>query len=472
MLLGDAVGLGKTIQAILAYARSLEKYPELRLVIVCPTTLIYQWKSEIKKFTDGIEVCVVTSKKPPKQRMFDYSLFEKNYHVLIISYGLLVNDLEYLIKFENFMIVFDEITQLKTGSMQKVTKLVKGEKVRAVSASRRHLAGLRMVMKAKKVVGLSATVVKNRIMELWSIFNIIQPGLFPDENKFKNRYCTFEEKFIWTKWGRTRIKEISGYKNITHLRQTIEPFYLGRRKSEVALELPKIINREIFVDMEGKQLKIYEQAFNGFVDTFEGERKELNSLSKLLYCQLISDSTEIMEEPVKAKSAKVDELIRLLTEELSDEKIIIFSKFERLVSHVEKILQKKKINVLRITGKESQEARETNKIKFQTKDDQNIIFITTAGGEGINLQAASVVLFFDLPFSAGDYIQVVGRAHRIGSKHDSLMILHLMSRGTTDEHVLNILRNKIGLIEKIFDEQEGMLKFGQDDLMKELRARL
>ena len=113
------------------------------------------------------------------------------------------------------------------------------------------------------------------------------------------------------------------------------------------------------------------------------------------------------------------------TEELVDEKIIIYSKFEKCVSYIEKILNKKKVNVLRITGRENQNEREKNKIKFHESSEHNIMFITNAGGEGINLQAASIVLFFDLPFSAGDYIQVIGRAHRIGSQHKSLMILHV-----------------------------------------------
>ena len=193
-----------------------------------------------------------------------------------------------------------------------------------------------------------------------------------------------------------------------------------------------------------------------------GEEKKVERLSALIYCQQISNSPNIVG--IDAESSKEEELFRLLEDELIDEKVIIFTNFKKQINRFEEMFKKRKIIMTRITGDENSSEREENKKSFQDKESGvNVIFINRAGSESINLQIASTFIFFDNPWSYGDYLQLVGRAQRIGSEHSSILVLHLVNRKTIDEHVLKTLKSKQGLVASVFGEMKtGELAFEED----------
>jgi SWI/SNF-related matrix-associated actin-dependent regulator 1 of chromatin subfamily A len=171
------------------------------------------------------------------------------------------------------------------------------------------------------------------------------------------------------------------------------------------------------------------------------------------YCQQIVNHPELIG--CDGDSEKVDALIDLLTEgELDDEKVIVFSRFRKMIDILVPALRKAKIETVRITGEEDEKARKVAQDAFQDpKSKVRVCAITTAASEAINLQAARAVIFYDTPYSAGDYLQILGRMIRIGSVHDRCYAIHMVAGGTIDERVIEVMRKKMTLVEKVLGKR-------------------
>ena len=178
-------------------------------------------------------------------------------------------------------------------------------------------------------------------------------------------------------------------------------------------------------------------------------------MTALIYCQEIVNHPALIEYP-DYTSEKLDALMDMVTDggDLHDEKVIVFSRFKEMVNTAMPVLEKAKIKCVRVTGDENEAQRKAAMDAFQDpKDPTRVIFITMAGGDAINLQAAKALVFYDSPWSAGDYLQIVGRMIRIGSDHDTCYAIHLVCRDTIDERVQQVVRKKMGLIEKVLGER-------------------
>lgn len=457
MVLGDATGLGKTLQTLGAFAYIKEKAPEYKLLVVASKSALFQWKAELEKFLTGVSAQVVSAKPVkirneqgqveeltgPASRKYQLEQFFKSTHsVLVMNYHTLKEEYEMLSeRLGSYMVVFDEASYFKN------TKTLTYRAVQHTS------------LKAKRAVGLSATIIKNRLEEAFSIYSAIVPGLFKNITQFRKAYC--RTVLLKMKTGR-RIPKVVGYKSLTQFRAQIDPYFLGRKKEDVAKELPVLISKEVALDMEQKQASIYQDALDGLLKLDTGEEKKIERLTALIYCQQISNSPHTVG--IAADSSKEEELFRLLEEDLVDEKVIIFTNFKKLIDRHEELFKDRGIKMTRITGDEKAEQREINKNLFQDKESgTNVIWINRAGSESINLQIASTFIFYDNPWSYGDYLQLVGRAQRIGSEHASILVLHLVNRKTIDEYVLKTLKNKKGLVNSVFGETTtGELAFDED----------
>jgi len=263
---------------------------------------------------------------------------------------------------------------------------------------------------------------------------------------------------VTNKTGRKiQIPIVIGYQNLNKFRNDIDPYFLGRAKNEVSDELPKIITREINLDLTPEQEKKYAESLEGFL-ILSDEVKETTKLTQLIYCQQIVDSLYLLG--IEAKSNKEEELFRLLEEELSNEKVIIYSNYRKMVDRLETLFIEKKIKCTRITGVEKDNEREDNKRAFQDPNSGiDIIMITNAGSAAINLQAASTLIFFDSPWSYGDYKQLLGRMVRIGSKHSTVLVLHFVVTNTIDKYVLKTLQKKKGIIDPLISGDSDALDF-------------
>jgi SNF2 family DNA or RNA helicase len=192
------------------------------------------------------------------------------------------------------------------------------------------------------------------------------------------------------------------------------------------------------------------------------EEKEVSKLTAIIYCQQIVNHPGLID--VDGESEKLDALIDNLTDgDLSEEKVIVFTRFKKMVNIIQPILEKQGIKTVRITGDEDTKQRAAAMNAFQDpKDDTRVILITMAASEAINLQAAKAIIFYDTPWSAGDYLQILGRMIRIGTVHDKVYALHLVCSGSVDERVMQVLRKKMSLVESVL----GKRVKGEDDAIE------
>jgi superfamily II DNA or RNA helicase len=340
--------------------------------------------------------------------------------------------------------------------------------------------------RAHRVYGLTATLLKNRLWEGYCIYGVIRPGLFTTQKAFHEAYCFIELKQV----GKARIPLIKSYKNLDHFRRTIDPYFLGRPKHVVSDELPTLTTREIRCELNPAEDLKYGEALSGVFELGDGEIRDYEdhkALVSLMYCQQVVNSLAMLRftdedgvgddfiyDPKRHKigslGSKEEGLLDLITGELEDEKVIVYTRFASLVPRLQQILKKEGVKSVCITGRENDKARRKHQQLFQ--DDEsgiNVIFITSAGSEAINLQKAMATIFYDAPWSWGDYVQTLGRMIRIGSPHKGVLSFHLIAarpaakkadQKTIDHHVLGLLRKKKGLIDKVLGEAAvGALKF-------------
>lgn len=440
-LLGDDTGIGKTIQSIAGLCYVWARDRDAKVVVLTNKSVVGQWALEFEKFCTPGEINVITCVGTPAKREKIYKEYEASTGptVLIMGYATARRDIKHIQEWEGFVLITDEATAFKNPSTQTYQVV-------------RHLSS-----QASRFWALTATLIKNNLIEGYGIYSLVVPGLFPSsKNKFMNEYCMTRLQQI--PGSRRQIPVIIGYRKdqIQRFRDKIDPYFLARAKFDVATELPVLTIREHKCGMTREQKAKYEEALSGLleIDRTE-EEKETTALTALIYCQEIVDHPDLIE--CEGDSDKMKELFELLTDgDFADEKVIVFSRFRKMVDLLEKEAKERKtpISCVRITGDEDEDQRKEAMQEFQNPDsDVRVCFITEAAKEGINLQAAKALIFYDSPWSAGDYIQILGRMIRIGSKHDRCYAVHMVARGTIDVKVMGVLRKKMKLIEQVMGKR-------------------
>jgi SNF2 family DNA or RNA helicase len=375
--------------------------------------------------------------------------------------------------------IIDYLHQMRTAHPNVKFVLVMDEAHKLKNhKSQFHEKTALLAKEAKRAYGLTATPVKNRLMEFWSLFRILQPSLFPKISHFHEQFCITKLQPIG---GGRNVLLVVGYKNLEKFVEQIEPFYLSRKKHDVAKELPELISLEVECDLTELQEELYDLAETGLLSKNEDpDTSEADLLSAMVMCQQACDSPELLEDEegnrYKGPSSKIDALVDLLQNEAAEQKVIVFSKFEKMISLVEQRLQTEKIPCVRITGKENNaKIRDQNRAKFQDMNSGiNVILITTAGSESLNLHSAEHFALLDLPWSWGDYLQLIGRALRIGSLHKSVVAHHFLGKKrsggkTIDHKVLTALRGKKRLADKVAGENlKGGLKFVEGNALQDI----
>ena len=437
-VLGDDCGLGKTICVIGALSFLFERNPNQRVLVLTNKSAVEQWANEFKKFTNGINVIVCKGSPKKREKIREEFINTETPAVMVMGYRTMVQDFSALQNWQWDVFVADECSAFKNPKAQ-------------VSKRCAYIS-----QQSDRTWGLSATIIKNNLMEAWGIYQVVCPGLFPSKTTFMEKYCVLRS--VRTKKG-YYIPTIVGYrkKQIAEFKNVIDPFFLGRSKIEVASDLPTLTTKEVRTSMNKKQKSKYKEALAGLLEVGEksGEviEKETDQLTSIIYCQQIADHLDLID--CEGGSSKLEEFIDLLSNgEFCGEKVIVFSKFRKMVDIIENELNKKKVKSVRITGAESEDERKNSQKLFQDFDSGvNIILITMAAAEAVNLQAAKAVVFYDSPWSAGDYIQILGRMIRIGSIHDRVYAVHMVSSNTIDSHVLNVLKKKLDLINQVIGKR-------------------
>lgn len=434
-IVGDDMGLGKTAESIAGLCYLWEKDPTLRVLVLTKKSAVRQWAEEFKRFTSGVDV--VVCKGTPKQRAaaIETYLASKGPSALIMGHRGAVQDFRLIQDVKWGVLVVDEVTVVKSPTTQ-------------MHQICRHLS-----LQSQRVWGLTGTLIKNNLLEGYGIYRVVEPNVFAlTLNAFIDNYCITELVNV----GRGRkIKQVVGYRkaSIEIFRNKIEPYYLGRPKHLVAAELPPLTTRRVRVPMSEAQSAKYKEALTGLLEIGTGDVKEVTKLTAVTYCQEIVDHPELIG--IQGDSGKLDALLDILTDgDLEGEKVIIFTRFEKMVTLGVAALEKAGIQCVRITGKEGEDERAQAQATFQdTSSGVPVVWITTAGSDAINLQAAKAIIFYDTPFSAGDLLQCLGRMIRIGSTHDKVFALHLVAEDSVDERVMDIIDGKMELLEAIIGKR-------------------
>jgi SNF2 family DNA or RNA helicase len=439
-VVGDDTGLGKTVETIASLCQLWRKDPDLKAVVLTKKSSVPQWEDEFNRFTEGVTVLLCVGSPDQRERIQRQWEGSTGPTVLIQGYTSACNDFSRMQNWRDYVLICDEATVFKSPST-RVHKICK------------HFSS-----QAGRCWGLTATLIKNTLMEGYGIYRVVVPDLFPmTPNAFMSNYCIVQMQSV----GRGRqVPVIVGYRqtDIEKFREKIDLYYLGRPKHAVAKELPVLTTRDVTVGLTTWQQQKYLEALTGFLEHGDGEVREFQETAKLtslIYCQEIANHPGLIEFH-DYPSEKLDALVDMVTEggDFYDEKVIVFTRFKTMVDIAIPVLEKAGVKCTRVTGDENEQARRAAMNAFQDpKSDMRVIFITMAGGDAINLQAAKAMVFYDTPWSAGDYIQILGRMIRIGSEHDRVYAVHLVSRGTIDEKVQAVVKKKMKLIEEVLGQR-------------------
>jgi intein/homing endonuclease len=430
-----------TLMSIASLCFVWARDPDTKVVILTNKSVVGQWALEFEKFCTAGEINVITCVGNPAKREKIYKEFEASTGptVLIMGYATSRRDIKHIQEWKDYVFITDEATAFKNPSTQ-IYQVV------------RHMSS-----KASRFWALTATLIKNNLIEGFGIYSVLVPGLFPkSKNAFMNQYCMTRLQPI--PGSRRQIPVIIGYRpeHIQLFKEKIDPYFLARAKMDVATELPVLQIREHKVGLTRAQRLKYEEALTGLMEIDNtGEEKETTKLTQLIYCQQIVDHPSLIE--CEGDSEKLDELFEMITEgDLAEDKVIVFSRFRKMIDLLEETAKSKryKLPTVRITGTEDENQRKAAMQKFQDPNsDVRVCWITTAAAEGINLQAAKAIIFYDSPWSAGDYLQILGRMIRIGSVHDRCYAIHLVASGSIDVRVMGVLRKKMKLIEAVMGKR-------------------
>ncbi len=429
-ILADDMGLGKTVQALsmLDYYRG-QNNGTIKAIVVCPTTLIYNWQNEVKKFTPSLTFHIHHGNA--RSRSAEEL---QQHHIIITTYGTLRSDIQILLKINFDYVVLDESQAIKNPS-SKVTK----------AAS---------LLNAKNRVCMSGTPLQNNTFDIFAQMNFLNPGLLGTMEFFRNEFATPIDKF-----GEQEQKD--------HLRKLLFPFILRRTKEQVAKDLPDKTETILFCEMEKEQRKIYDAYRNSYRDKILGtideqgiDKSQLTILQGLMKLRQICDSPAILNEEEKYPnhSIKLDELAREISENIGEHKALIFSQFLGMLALIKQKLIEQKIPFEYFDGSTSAIDREKAIQNFQNNDDCRVFLISLkAGGVGLNLTAADYVYIVDPWWNPAVEQQAIDRTHRIGQTKN-IFAYRMICIDTIEDKILQLQERKKILAKELISDENGFVK--------------
>ncbi|MDB5202208.1 MAG: SNF2-related protein [Ferruginibacter sp.] len=428
-ILADDMGLGKTVQALSMLDYYRNSTGGLKAIVVCPTTLIYNWQNEVKKFTPTLTFHIHHG----NARSRSAEELQKN-NIIITTYGTLRSDIQMLLKINFDYVVLDESQAIKNPA-SKVTK----------AAS---------LLNAKNRVCMSGTPLQNNTFDIFAQMNFLNPGLLGSMEFFRNEFATPIDKF-----GEQEQKD--------HLRKLLYPFILRRTKEQVAKDLPDKTETILFCEMEKEQRKIYDAYRNSYRDKILGtideqgiDRSQLTILQGLMKLRQICDSPAILNEEDKYPnhSIKLDELAREISENIGEHKALIFSQFLGMLSLIKDKLKEQHIPFEYFDGSTSATDREKAIQNFQNNDDCRVFLISLkAGGVGLNLTAADYVYIVDPWWNPAVEQQAIDRTHRIGQTKN-IFAYRMICIDTIEDKILQLQEKKKVLARELIADDSGFVK--------------
>lgn len=417
-ILADDMGLGKTLQVVAHILGRKEEGAAGCSLIVCPASLVYNWMSELARFAPGLRCVAVVG---PKASRAERIGSDAGIDVLVTSYDLLRRDVEIYSGRHFARVVLDEAQYIKNPRAQ-VTKCAK-------------------CLDADVRFALTGTPIENRLAELWSIFDFLMPGYLGSRDEFAKRYESPVE---------AREHDASNL-----LRCAIGPFVLRRLKAEVLADLPEKTESVVYAQMEPKQRKLYLASEERLAlqiqhqEDKELKREKLKILAELTKLRQICCDPSLCFEGYDGPSAKLETCTELVFQAIDGgHRVLLFSQFTTMLDIIEKRLAPEGVSTLMLTGSTSKEARERLVRRFQSGDGDVFLISLKAGGVGLNLTSADVVIHYDPWWNTAAQDQATDRAHRIGQRLD-VSVFKLIVEGTIEERILGMQEAKRDLAESV-----------------------
>lgn len=440
-ILADDMGLGKTLQAIVALTQ-FRKANSAAALIVCPTSLLYNWKEEFSKFNPKLKVTVIDG-VPSQRKKFIQSCSE--YDVIVTSYSLLQKDIEYYDAYRFSYMILDEAQHIKNRGT-------------------RNAKSVKQVEAEHKLI-LSGTPIENSLEELWSLFDYLMPG-------FLSSYDRFVEKYI-------RVTGEEHQANLQYLRKKVAPFILRRMKVDVLQDLPPVSEIPYHCQLSETQLELYrsyaESARDELVKLVERDgfdKVQIHVLATLTRLKQICCHPAIFakETPEPGDSSKYDMLLELLQTLVEGKhKTVIFSQYTKMLQIMRNDFEQMGIQFVYLDGSSKNRLEIVNKFN----QDENIsVFLVSlkAGGTGLNLVGADTVIHYDMWWNPAVENQATDRVHRLGQKQ-SVNVYKLVTLNTIEEKIVEMQSRKKGLVKKVVScDDEAIAKLTWEDVLELLQT--
>ncbi|HEX7860428.1 MAG TPA: SNF2-related protein [Verrucomicrobiae bacterium] len=426
-ILADEMGLGKTLQTLAFLKYVVERRNEtLPSLIVCPTSLVFNWVAEAAKFTPELKVIALHG--PKRAELF--SEIEKA-DLVVTSYALIRRDADVYRGIEFDTVALDEAQHIKNRQTQNA------QAVKSIRARNRLV--------------LTGTPIENSVLDLWSIFDFLMPGYLGSATDFKERY-------------EAPIARENNAEAKARLARRIRPFLLRRLKTEVAKDLPEKLEQVSFCELTAEQQEVYQQLLESSrqeISTAVGhqgiQKSRMVILTALLRLRQVCCDLRLLklERASEANSGKVELFGELLQEVIDGgHRVLVFSQFTEMLALLKEHLRSESIEFSYLDGSTQDRAKVVQ--EFQSKANIPVFLISLkAGGVGLNLTAADTVIHFDPWWNPAVEAQATDRAHRIGQTR-VVTSYKLITRGTVEEKILNLQNKKRELIQSTLSGEEQM----------------
>ena len=438
-ILADDMGLGKTIQVITLIQKYVEsKNKLLPTLVVCPSSLVLNWKNEINKFANDLKVNIISGKYEVRQEQIKKL---NKYNIIITSYDSLKRDIDEYTKYEFRYVIADEAQYIKNANTQNAKAL--------------------KLINSKTRFALTGTPIENSLSELWSIFDYIMPGYLYSSSKFKKQYenpITKEENQVI----------------LSRLKDMVKPFILRRIKKEVLTELPDKNISVLQNEMEEKQIEVYnahlaiaKEELKEQIDSNGFEKSRIKILSLINRLRQICCHPSLFIDNYKGKSSKLEQCIELVKEAvLSNHKILLFSSYTSMFELLKEELEKENIKYFELTGKTKITDRLDLVNEFNEDEDVKVFLISLkAGGTGLNLTGADMVIHFDPWWNLSAENQATDRAYRIGQKNN-VQVYKLITKNSIEEKIYALQETKAKLANDMLTTEETFInKLSKEDIL-------
>ncbi len=440
-ILADDMGLGKTIQAIsLILDRKLHSEKQLPALIVCPSSLTLNWKAEIERFAPSLKALVVIGTSAVRNALME-KFSNGGFDVIITSYSLITRDADSYADLKFGLQFIDEAQYIKNHGTQAA------KAVKAINSEVRF--------------ALTGTPVENSLAELWSMFDFIMPGYLFNYTHFKN---TFETPIV----GKNDKEAVKA------LQISTAPFILRRMKKDVLAELPDKTETVLSAEMEREQRKLYaanvSELQKSIKNGLSAEQKDhIQILAALTRLREICCDPSLVYENYKGKSAKLEQCAELVESCVnSGHKILLFSQFTSMLNIISKRLEEMKISYYTLRGSTRAKDRIRMVNEFNENDVNVFLISLKAGGTGLNLTGADIVIHYDPWWNVSAENQASDRTYRIGQKNN-VQIYKLITHNSIEENIIRLQQSKSELGNLIYGESSDITKMSAEEILKLLK---